>query len=1021
MPFTDKLNPAQRKAVRHAQGPLLIVAGAGTGKTTVITERIGWLIKEGLAEPHEILALTFTDKAAGEMQERVDQLLPMGYLEMWISTFHAFGERILQAHGIDIGLPTEFRLLTQTEQWMFIHEHLDEFDLDYYRPLGNPAKFIAAMISHFSRLKDEHISPKEYLAYAESLRLDRDQQEFAKRKDDDDTISEAKRVEEIANAYHTYEQLLVKEGALDFGSLITYTLELFTKRPNLLKKYREQFKFILVDEFQDTNYAQYELIKVLAKPRDNLTVVGDDDQSIYKFRGASISNILEFKKDFPKAAQVVLTENYRSKQNILDLAYRFIQLNNPNRLEVELTKEKRESKSRTEPGTRGRSVRIQPEGSSGGGGVSKKLKAAQKGEGLIECMREATEAEEASAVVKKIAELKSEDQRLAWSDFAILVRANDHAQPFIVALERAGVPYQAVTSRGLYGRPEILDLLAYLKLVDNYHESAAVFRVLSSRAFNIPTADLTILNEESSKKSQSLFETVRLAGGLNISEKTKNELTRFLRVVEKHTELARRGSVHEVALAFLSDTKYMHELTEGGKAKDQNAQHNIETLHQFFRVIQEFERGNDDTSTKAFLLQIDLERRAGERGRIVVDLDTGPDAVRVMTVHTAKGLEFPYVFLVQLVEQRFPTIERKEPIRIPDPLVKETVPEGDIHLEEERRLFYVGMTRAKSGVFFTSARDYGGARAKRPSRFLHELGLVEKKPKKEGKATPQALPLPETRERKKEPLKIAKEVTYSFSSLAKYAACPLQYKFAFVLKVPARGNHHFSFGTTVHNTLYQFLQLVGEREQAKQGDLFGESAEHREKASAGKLPVSVEELLEMYEKNFVNEWYRNRKQRDDYFAKGKEVLKEFYAKYAEAHPTHLALEQGFRVKVAGRTIRGKIDRVDKAGDKAVIIDYKTGKPKRKIAKEDKRQLMLYASAVKDEHVMHKDVAKVVYYYLEDGSLLSLEPTAEDYKEVEEWVDSVAGKIEQEDFTPTPGFVCRHCEYRDICDFADRSV
>jgi DNA helicase-2/ATP-dependent DNA helicase PcrA len=410
-----------------------------------------------------------------------------------------------------------------------------------------------------------------------------------------------------------------------------------------------------------------------------------------------------------------------------------------------------------------------------------------------------------------------------------------------------------------------------------------------------------------------------------------------------------------------------------------------------------------------------------------VDAETGPDAVRVMTVHSAKGLEFPYVFLVELTEQRFPTIERKDPIAIPDALVKEAVPEGDIHAEEERRLFYVGITRAQDGVFFSSAKDYGGARVKKPSRFLAELGLAkEPKEKKRGAAAPAELPLPAAAQKNKPPAALRKpgrEPRYSFTSLSKYADCPLKYKFAFVLKVPTKGSYHFSFGTSMHNTLYQFLTQLKDRESAKQADLFGDT--EKKPAKTGKkghaLSVSEDELLQMYEKNFVEEWYESRAHRDEYFAKGKEALKDFYAAYATLQPNPIALEQGFTVRVADHTIRGKIDRVDAEKKATHIIDYKTGKPKKELTKEDKRQLLLYALAVKDPHVMGNDVDRVTYYYLEDGSQLSLEPTPADYEDVAEWVESVAEGVEAERFEPTPGFVCRMCEFKEICDFADRNA
>ena len=338
MTYEDKLNLEQKKAVEHREGPLLIVAGAGTGKTTVITERINWLIIRQKINPDEILALTFTEKAATEMEERVDKALPYGYVDLWISTFHAFAERILKEHGLEVGLTTEFKLLDQTAAWLLVRNNLDKFELDYYRPLGNPNKFIHALLKHFSKAKDEMVKPQDYLEYAESYRLDNDIRK------DEIVALEVRRLEEIANAYHVYQQLLLGNNFLDFGDLINYVYELFLKRPQILKKYQEQFKYVLIDEFQDTNFAQYQLIKLLAKPRNNLTVVGDDDQSIYKFRGASIANILEFKKDYPKCLEIYLTANYRTKQNILDAAYKFIQLNNPNRLEVQLKARKQRSK-----------------------------------------------------------------------------------------------------------------------------------------------------------------------------------------------------------------------------------------------------------------------------------------------------------------------------------------------------------------------------------------------------------------------------------------------------------------------------------------------------------------------------------------------------------------------------------------------------------------------------------------------------------------------------------------------------
>ena len=267
MDLLKGLNTEQKKAVTHNGGPLLIVAGAGTGKTTVITRRLAYLVEQGLARTDEILALTFTDKAAGEMEERIDAIMPYGYVDLWISTFHSFCQRILKDYGLEIGLDPDAKLLDDTGQWMLIRKNLKAFNLDHYKPLGNPTKFIRALVKHFGRLKDEMITPEEYLAFAEKLALDSDSIEFISRtakNDNEATGQEIKRIQEVAHAYHTYQKLLTETGKLDFGDLINHTIKLLQERPAIRRELQHKFKYILVDEFQDTNWAQFELVKLLA-------------------------------------------------------------------------------------------------------------------------------------------------------------------------------------------------------------------------------------------------------------------------------------------------------------------------------------------------------------------------------------------------------------------------------------------------------------------------------------------------------------------------------------------------------------------------------------------------------------------------------------------------------------------------------------------------------------------------------------------------------------------------------------
>src|SRR5512134_2849855 len=321
----DGLSEAQRDAVLHGDGPLLIIAGAGTGKTTVLTRRIAHLIASKRARPEEVLALTFTEKAAAEMAERVDQLIPYGYAETAISTFHAFGDRVLREWALDVGLDPQFRVLSQPEQVIFLRERLFRLPLDRFRPLGDPPRHLAALATLVSRAKDEDVSPAQYRAWAEG-RLASAADEAGR--------DEAESQIELAAFYEAHQRLLAEAGLVDFGDQIHRTLALLRDRPAVLERLRARFRFVLVDEFQDTNHAQLEMLKLLAGEAANLTVVGDDDQAIYRWRGAAAANLLAFRRLYPRAREVVLVENYRSTQTILDTAARLVGYNNPYRLEA---------------------------------------------------------------------------------------------------------------------------------------------------------------------------------------------------------------------------------------------------------------------------------------------------------------------------------------------------------------------------------------------------------------------------------------------------------------------------------------------------------------------------------------------------------------------------------------------------------------------------------------------------------------------------------------------------------------
>lgn len=968
----ENLNEEQLKAVTHLEGPLMIIAGAGTGKTTVVTQRIAWLIEQGHAKPDEVLALTFTEKAATEMEERVDQLLPMGYVDMWISTFHSFCERVLREYALEIGIPHEFTLLSEIDTLLLMRRNFDRFDLDYYRPRGNPTRFVKALLQHFSRAKDETITPEQYLAFTQELQQNADSAEGVANEENGEELAEIARWSEVANAYHTYQQVLLENNALDFADLVSYTIELFEKRPNVLKRFREQFKFILVDEFQDTNTAQYKLVQLLSQPKNNITVVGDDDQSIYKFRGASLSNIMQFRDDFPDARNVVLKKNYRSRAEILDHAYTVIQHNNPERLEVKEN-------------------------------IDKKLEAQTDETGIVEHLHCDTLDDEIRCTVEKIAALRKGGAK--WSDMAILVRANDSAEPFTVTFDRAGIPYRFMAMSGLYTKPLIIDSLAWMRLIDQPHESPAFYRVLSHPDLGVSEQDLAQIGLFVRRKGRSIFDALKQASIIpQLSSEGVTRIHEILTTLNKLGTTASRKPVSELYVELMKETGLLGGLQLLSEI-DQQEQYSL--LQQFYERLKKFEKSNDDKTLHHFLSEFDHERDAGEVGALSADPEAGPDVVNIMTIHASKGLEFKHVFIVNLVEQRFPSQRRAEAIPLPEGLSDASTNTTQQHVAEERRLFYVALTRAKEGLYLLSADDYGGTRKRKPSRFLLEMDIEQTKPA--ARTEFESPHDPERPQNKEVEYQLPKSI--SFTQIAAFSTCPLQYKFAHVLKVPVFGRHSLSFGKSMHNTLHRFMEVILKQQATPQASLFEDTD-----PDTPTVPPK-DELLSLYDESWIDEWYPDDNIRQEYYEKGKSSLMEYYNELTQELPEIHSLEKGFTLKLGGVTMKGRIDRIDKVGESFEIIDYKTGKPKNKLSWQDKRQLVLYQLAAEECFDPPLKVSKLTYHYLEDNSRVSFEAKVKDKEKLEDEIISTVQAITDSDFAPTPGFHCQYCDFKDICEFS----
>lgn len=946
------LNPQQITAIKHLAGPLLIIAGAGTGKTTVITERIKHLILEKNILPTQILALTFTDKASHEMEERVDVAMPYGYTQMWISTFHAFCDRLLRNDAHAIGLDPGYRLISEAESILLLKKNIFEMGLNIFRPLGNPTKFLDALLTHFSRLKDEDVSPLEYLKWVKKQK----------------PTEETKQYLELANAYKKYEELKIKESVMDFSDLISNTLFLFRERKNVLKKYQEQFKFILVDEFQDTNYAQNELAILLAGKDKNITVVADDDQSIYRFRGAAVSNVLQFKKSFPNAKVVTLNNNYRSTQPILDSAYSLIQHNNPNRLEV-----------------------VE--------GIDKKLKShsvATKKD--IELIHETRSEDEADKIARSIKELIEE--KYQYKDIAILVRANNHASLITTALQRHRIPFQFLGPGYLFQQEEIKDLIAYLAFLTNLSDSVSLFRVLSMDVLGIPYIELNYLLNFAKRKNLTLFEALFNVEQSFLKPDTQEKLIKFREMAARHLEKSKKQTAGQILYYFLVDSKLFETLNSTDSVKEERR---VQNIAKFFDRVKSFETERPDSNIFTLFEWLNLMLQMGD-SPTAADVDVKDrNVVNILTVHSSKGLEFKIVFMVNLVADRFPSRERNEKIPLPIGILKENIPSNtDLHLEEERRLFYVGMTRAKERLYFTAADYYGaGKRPRKLSPFIYDALPNLLKEKIENNT--QQLSLPEVlsvyretedKQEEKLPLKLS---YITFSNLQMFDICPLHYKAKVIFNLPTPIAAVQSFGISMHNALYNFYKQIDEG-----------------------ISPSLNQLLKIFKKEWISEGYTGKRHEEERFSQGIKILKEFYK--TECHPPvkPLRLEYPFNFTLKnGVKVFGKIDRIDPKEKGIEIIDYKTGEdnPKAKAAHE--LQLKIYALAatrIKDD-ILNIDPKNITLtlHFLDKNTKKSMNFEKKDLDGLEDELIEKITEIEKSDFKCSGSVLCINCEYKILCN------
>ena len=634
----DTLNPAQREAVEKTEGPVLILAGAGSGKTRVLTTRIGHLIEDKGVQPANILAITFTNKAANEMRERVEETLESDASDMWISTFHSCCVRILRKDINRIGYNRSFVIYDSADQVTLVKDCLKELNL-------NDKVFEPKMIiSTISGAKDKLYDPKQFKAMHMN----------------------DNRMSKIADVYALYQDRLKRNSALDFDDLIFKTVELLKSDKEVLDYYRNRFKYIMVDEYQDTSKAQYELIKILAKEHQNICVVGDDDQSIYGWRGADIRNILEFEKDYDDVHVVKLEQNYRSTQIILDAANTVIS-NNIERKRKRLWSEKKD-------------------------GELIKIQVAQD------------EIEESDFVADMIAKI-SREKNISYKDFAVLYRANAQSRSVEDALNRSQIPYNIYGGTKFYERKEIKDLIAYLRVIQNPQDDISIKRIINVPRRGIGLRTIEKIEDRASLKQESIYSVlIDIETNSEISTKARNSISEFvdnvIGTLRTMREVYPVSKLIEKVIESIDYYGYIDELYKGDKEEAEERKDNVK---EFISVAMEFEQNSEEKDLETFLTGVALTSESSEEEEI--------DKVSLMTIHTSKGLEFPVVFIVGMEDGLFPIARAVRSM-------------SDSEIEEERRLCYVGITRAKEILYLTLTQKrtlYGKTNPSIASRFMEEL------------------------------------------------------------------------------------------------------------------------------------------------------------------------------------------------------------------------------------------------------------------------------------------------------------
>ena len=1051
-PSLDGLSRAQLAAVTHSEGPLLVLAGAGTGKTRTLTSRFAWLVEQGVPA-EEILALTFSSPAAAEMRERLEALIESPYESLHVATFHAFCARLLQDEALEAGVDPFLTPVTPADRLALLLDRIGELSIRRHEIRGNPAPLLASFVSRIDRLKDELVTAEEYRLHAERLVAEAEDAGDAAR-------ASAARELEFAGIYADHDRLLAERGALDFGDLVMRAFRLLHERPHVRERTSERFRHVLVDEYQDTNFAQGMLLRLLVDEHRNVTVVGDDDQAIYRFRGASQKNLLDFQREFPDATVARLEHNYRSGRRILTAAAAVVKPC-PDRIGKELR------------------------GASGG---------------RVRFWRCRSDRAQAQAVAAEAERLIADG--VPPDEICVLVRSVKNEGAVVSsALEERALPSRTSGSAAYFQRAEVRDVLAWLRALADPGDSGAVVRALSRPPVELRSVDVARLTQLARRRKLDMPSAIAAAlEGPQLSEEGRDRARVFLRLYRSASHAFEDRRPDAFVLRLIERIGLRRQQVFATHADTVERLRNIAKLPELATA---YMRREPQATARDFTRYLTAVAESGLREEEVAGAPSAP-AVQVMTMHAAKGLEFDHVFVLGLAASRMPGAQRSRGDEVPDALLKEQLPAGDpraVHEAEMRRLLHVAMTRARKGLVLAWAESGPPGATPRPSPFYEEaraavaieeevleeelfgpaeglhstfrlmrdelldtvarvgghLGemrldtyldvdqavsrylelikvaaLIERT--KEGQTLETALPelneilaqcaTPEQREvleqsaldswlrdSDRDPARRpavgqngsepsldpfiprrGRGLMLSASDIDTYRICPLKYKFARVFRIPQEPTIHQRFGIAIHQVLDRFHSAGG-----------------------GDLPA----LMELFEASWRRSGFGDSDDEQQFRDRAVAALERYWVQDRQSESRPVWFERSFAFRLGPHLLRGRVDRVDRHPDGSYeLIDYKTGKAKTEQDLREDVQLSLYQMGARESWRLETSAQS--YFYVLTGEKVPVQHSDEELERVKATVAEIAGGILKQEFEPTPSAeICSFCDYRIICPAAEK--